>query len=354
MHDFTWQMPAPMGGTRVVFGAGTARRLGDALDALGIERALILCSERRAPLADALAQATGNNRIAVSPVSASGMPRTAYDLLLADQERTGAEAVVALGGGSPIGLGKAWAAETRRPLVAIVTTYSGSEMAANWYIGDGPDRVGGSTDDALPKVAIYDPDLTLALPPRVSAASGMNAMAHAVETLYGPDTNPVFCTMAEDAVRRLCDSLPRIVADPENVEARHEALYAAWVAAAFRATSGIEHVLAQRVRSRFTLDHAHCHAISVPYAIAFNTEAASDAAARIARALGAGAAGPALYDLNVRLGLETGFGAIGMPEAGIGTIADTISKMAFPNPRALDRDGIRNLVAAAWAGDPIA
>lgn len=349
MHDFTWQTTD----TRVVFGSGAAGRLGDELDRLSVERALILCSPGRAHLADGIASATGLNRIAVAPVSTSGMTRAAFDLLKAEIARTGAEAVIALGGGSPIGLGKAWAAESRRPLVAVVTTYSGSEMAPNWYVGDGPERVGGTTADALPRTAIYDPDLTLALPPKVSAASGMNAMAHAVETLYAPDTNPVLCTMAEDAVRRLGVSLPRILDNPADRDARHEALYAAWVAAAFRATSGIEHVLAQRVRSRFTLDHAHCHAISVPYAIAFNAAAAPDAMARIGRALGVAGAAAGLYDLNVRLGLEPGFAAIGMPESGIGEIADRIAAMEFPNPRPAGRAEIAELVARAWAGRPV-
>ena len=346
MEPFIWQTPT----TRVVFGAGTAKTLGDELDRLSIERALILCSQGRAALADELARTVGENRAAVSPVSAEGMPQDAYDLLKADVERTGAEALVALGGGSPIGLAKVWAAETARPMLSVVTTYSGSEMQNNWYIGDTLDRVQGASDDALPRTAIYDPDLTLGLPAKISAASGMNAMAHAVETLYGPDTNPVLCTMAEEAIRRLGRSLPRIADDPGDADARSEALYGAFVAAAFRARAGLEHVLAQRVRSRFTLNHAHCHAVSVPYAIAANAAAAPEAMAAIGRALGVDDAGRGLYDFNRRIGLETGFGAIGMPEDGIDEIADIVAGMEFPNPRRFDRAELREIVAQAWAG----
>ncbi|MEK9644261.1 MAG: iron-containing alcohol dehydrogenase [Alphaproteobacteria bacterium] len=336
---------------RTVFGPGTAKSLGDELDRLLVERALILCSPGRAAIAQELADSVGDNRAAVSPVSTEGMPQDAYDLLKADVERTGAEALVALGGGSPIGLGKAWAAETGHPMVAVVTTYSGSEMQNNWYIGDTLDRVQGASDTALPRTAIYDPDLTMDLPAKVSAASGMNAMAHAVETLYGPNTNSVLNTLAEDAIRRLGQSLPKIVDDPSDRAARHDALYAAWLAAAFRARAGLEHALAQRVRSRFTLNHAECHAISVPYAIAANATAASDAMEIIEHALGVEDAGTGLWEFNRRLGLNTGFGALGMPEDGIDEIADILDGMTFANPVAMDRSALRDVVAQAWAGE---
>ncbi len=347
MDPFVYDKRLP----RTVFGVGTANSLGDELDLLSVERALILCSPGRATVARELADLVGGNRAGVSPVSAEGMPREAYDLLKADVARTGAEALVALGGGSPIGLAKAWAAETERPMLALVTTYSGSEMQNNWYIGDTLDRVQGASDTALPRTVIYDPNLTADLPPKISAASGMNAMAHAVETLYGPDTNPVLNALAEEAIRRLGRSLPEIVDNPADTDARHDALYAAWIAAAFRARAGLEHALAQRVRSRFTLSHAECHAVSVPYAIAANAVAAPDAMKAIERALGLGDAGTGLWEFNRRLGLETGFGALGMLEDGIDEIADILAGMTFSNPVSFDRAGLREVVAQAWAGE---
>jgi maleylacetate reductase len=346
MEPFIYDKRLP----RTVFGEGTAKSLGDELDRLSVERALILCSPGRAAVAQELADLVGGNRAAVSPVSAEGMPQEAYDLLKADVARTGAEGLVALGGGSPIGLAKVWAAETEQPMVALVTTYSGSEMQNNWYIGDTLDRIQGASDTALPRTVIYDPGLTMGLPAKVSAASGMNAMAHAVETLYGPNTNPVLNTLAEDAIRRLGESLPRIVDDPSDRDARHDALYAAWLAAAFRARAGLEHALAQRVRSRFTLNHAECHAISVPYAIAANAAGAPEAMRRIERALSVEDAGTGLWEFNRRLGLETGFRGLGMPEDGIDEIADILDGLTFANPVAMDRTALRDVVAQAWAG----
>ena len=180
----------------------------------------------------------------------------------------------------------------------------------------------------------------------------MNAMAHATESLYGPDTNPVIQTMAEDAIRRLGENLPRIVDNPRDLTARTEVLYAAWIAAGFRATSGLEHVMAQRVRSRFGLDHARTHAISVPYGIAYNRAAAPEAMERIARALGTMDAARGLYDLNVRLGLKTGYQALGMPEDGIDDAARIVSGMTFPNPRPTPFEDVRTAIAEAFAGQP--
>ena len=193
-----------------------------------------------------------------------------------------------IGGGSPIGFAKTVAANAGLRSIAVVTTYSGSEMASSWSIGAGPDRMAGDDDDCLPLTAIYDPDLTLSLPPRISAASGMNAMAHAVETLYGPDINPVVEVLAINgggaARRQACRAWST---SPDDIDARTDALYGAWLAAAFRAQAGVEHALAQRVRQAFGLDHSHCHAIFTPYAIAFNAKAAPHAMDLIARALGA-------------------------------------------------------------------
>ena len=129
----------------------------------------------------------------------------------------------------------------------------------------------------------------------------MNAMAHAVETLYGPDLDPVTASLAEEAIRRLGASLPEIVRDPRSTSARTDALYGAWLAGAFRTTPGLEHALAQRVRQWFGLDHARTHAVMLPYAVAFNRAHAPAAMGRIERALGVGDAAQGLYQMNVRL-----------------------------------------------------
>ena len=280
-ENFVYQSQA----VRVLFGHGKVQSVPAELELHRRTRALILCTASSRPTVERV-QAAG--RIAdFHQLPKTGDARERLARLVDHAKQKNADSVVVIGGGSPIGFAKTIAAKEGLRSVAVVTTYSGSEMASSWSIGAGPDRIAGDDDNCLPLTAIYDPDLTLTLPPRTSAASGMNAMAHAVETLYGPDLNPVVDGLAANAVALLGSSLPQVVDRPDDIAARTDALYGAWLAAAFRAQAGIEHALAQRVRQSFGLDHSHCHAFFTPYSIAFNAKAAPRAMERIAMALGA-------------------------------------------------------------------
>jgi maleylacetate reductase len=337
---------------RIVFGAGAIAALRAEADLHKISRLLVLCSPSRADFARKLIAPVADRCLGFCDTAGQTMPRDAFDRILAELKRYDADGFIVIGGGSPIGLAKAAAATSGLPYIAVVTTYSGSEMAARWYIGAAENRVNGESVAALPATAIYDPELTLDLPPSVSAASGVNAMAHAVESLYGIDTNPVVQTMAEEAVRLLGASLPRVVQNPRDLAARTDVLYAAWLAGNFRATVGLEHAMAQRMRQWFNLDHARTHAIATPYAIGFNASAAPDAMRRIERALGVKDAARGLYDLNVRLGLPTGFKDLGLKETDIDKAVDVVSAVKITHPRPISKTELRNVIGQSFAGAP--
>ena len=260
MNRFTYRSDP----VRIVFGAGAITALRAEAEHHNMSRLLVLCSKTRANFARRVTAAVADRIVGFCDTAGQTMPQDAFDRITADIKRLSADGFIVVGGGSPIGLAKAAAATTKIPYIAVVTTYSGSEMAARWYIGVADNRVSGDGAAALPATTIYDPELTLDLPAPVSAASGMNAMAHAVESLYGIDTNPVVQAMAEEAVRLLGSSLPRVVQNPRDLAARTDALYGAWLAANFRAKVGLEHAVAQRVRQWFNLDHAQTHAIATP------------------------------------------------------------------------------------------
>jgi maleylacetate reductase len=337
---------------RIVFGPGAIGALRAEADFHKMSRLMVLSSKSRADHARAVTAAIADRCVGFCDASAPNMPREAFDRIVDDIKRFNADGFVVFGGGSPIGLAKAAAATTKVPFIAIVTTYSGSEMAARWYVGVAANRVGGDDRAALPATAIYDPELTLKLPPRMSAASGMNAMAHAVESLYGIDTNPVVQTMAEEAVRRLGSSLPRVVQNPRDLAARTDAMYGAWLAANFRAAVGLEHAIAQRVRQWFNLDHAHTHAVATPYAVSFNSAAAPEAMERIKHALGVSDAARGLYDLNVRLGLPTGLKGLGMREADIAKAIDVVAAVKITHPRPVTKTDLADIIGQAYAGEP--
>ena len=337
---------------RIVFGAGAVAALRDEIEFHKISRLVVLCSPTRADFARRVTAPVADRCVGFCHTAGQHMPREAFEHIIGEMKRLNADGFIVIGGGSPIGLAKATAATTGLPYIAIVTTYSGSEMAARWYIGVADNRVNGESVTALPATAIYDPELTLDLPPRFSAASGMNAMAHAVESLYGIDTNPIVQAMAEEAIARLGASLPRVVQNPRNLDARTDVLYGAWLAANFRAEVGLEHAIAQRVRQWFNLDHAHTHAVATPYAIGFNSTAAPEAMARIKRALGASDAARGLYDLNARLGLPTGLKGLGLREEDIGKAVDIVAAVKITHPRPVSKADLADIIRQAFFGEP--
>jgi alcohol dehydrogenase class IV len=258
------------------------------------------------------------------------------------------KSLLAFGGGSAIGLGKALAYETGLPLAAIATTYSGSEMTTVWGNSDGTMKRTFRNTEVAPRLVLYDPELTYGLTRAVSAASGMNAIAHCVEAEYAPERGPVTSGFALEGLTRLASSLPIVVDEPDDASARYDALLGAHVAGrALDMTSmGLEHKLAHVMGGRFGLNHAEAHAALVPWVTAWNAPAAPEAMVRMAAALGTDDAAGALIDLARALQIrplgQLGFTAEGIPEA-----AALIGSMKFPNPRPVDVEGVRWILERA-------
>jgi len=337
---------------RILFGCGRVAKVGEEAERLKMTRALVLCSQGRGELGQSIGARLGTRHAGVCNAARPGMPSAAFDEIVAEFKRVSADGFVCVGGGSPIGLAKAVAAATKIPFIAVVTTYSSSEMAPRWYLGAGADKRSGDSSAALPANAIYDPELTVDLPFATTAASCMNAMAHAVESLYGPDANPIVLALAEEAARRIAAALPRLKADRKNIDARTDALYGAWLAAAFRASIGLSHNIAQRVRQNFGTEHARTHAAVLPYAAAFSLVGAPGAKERLARALGTDDPAPALYGINVACGLPSGLKALGLREEDIPRAVDVVAKRKFPCPRRCSPADIENVIRQAFAGQP--
>lgn len=347
VDNFVFTSPAP----RVLFGRGTIDAVAKELDLHKIERAFILCGGSAMEVARRMVAASPKHNIEILRLSDPGITAQDFNRAVDHAKKSGANGFITMGGGTPIGLGKSLAANTGMRYVAIPTTYSGSEMASNWTYGKGKETKSGASLSALPSTAIYDPDLTLGLPPLMSGQSGMNAMAHAVESLYGADRSPVVETQAEEAVRLLGLNLPRVVDKPDDIEARTGALYGAWLAAAFRAQVGIEHAIAQKVRTRYGLSHAGSHSVMVPYSLAFNRHAAKYAMERIERALGVPDAGLGLYEFNRRLGIPTGLKDLGMKASDIEDAADFIAASPIANPRPVSRADLLEVITQAFHGE---
>ena len=336
---------------RVVFGAGSVAELAKEVDRLGAKRALLLATPGRTAMVKSVADPLGFRVAGVFDRVVMHTP-----LELAEEARRLAASVqadccVVVGGGSTIGFGKAIALTSALPLLAVPTTYSGSEMTTIWGISEGGAKKTGRDPKVLPKTVIYDPALTLDLPPHVSAASGMNAMAHCVEALYAHDGNPIVSMMAEEGIRALASALPRVMENPKDIDARADALYGAWLAGCTISTTSIalHHKLCHVLGGSFNLPHAETHSIVLPHAVRYN-ESAAEAMRRIERALGKRDAAAAIYDLEKKLRLPLRLADIGMKEQDLERAARIAADAPYPNPRKVEYAPVLELLRHAYEG----
>jgi len=337
--------------SRVVFGAGSVAQLAAEVDRLGARRALVLSTPGRAADVKRIAATLGARYAGLYDKAVMHTPlEVAQDARRVAQELD-ADCCVAVGGGSTIGLGKAIALTTGLPVLAVPTTYSGSEMTPIQGFTEGGIKRTQRDAKMLPKTVIYDPELTLGLPLATSAASGMNAIAHCVEALYALGANPVVTLMAEEGIRALAAAVPAIVRDPRDAKARSEALYGAWLAGVCLNTGiALHHKLCHTLGGTWNLPHAETHAIVLPHAVRYNRDAAPEAMARIARALGAKEAATGLYDLEVKLGLKMKLADLGIAEGDLERAAKIALDAPYPNPAPITYDGVLALLKRAHAG----
>lgn len=339
---------------RVVFGVGALSCLEREIGLLGAQRALVLSTPEQKAQAEDVARRLGGRCAGVFAEAVMHVPIETARRARAEAARLGADCAVAIGGGSTTGLAKAIALESSLPILAIPTTYAGSEMTTIYGITEGGLKKTGRDARVLPRTVIYDPELTLGLPVGLSATSGMNAIAHAVEALYAVDANPVISMMAEEGIRALASGLPAVLAAPRDLDARSNALYGAWLCgiALNGCAMALHHKLCHTLGGSFNLPHAETHTVVLPHAVAYNAKAAPEAMRRIARALGAEHAATGLFALEQRLATPTSLKAIGMPADGLDRAAEIAVSAPYPNPRALDRAAIRALLDDAYHGRP--
>lgn len=343
---FTHDVHAP----RVVFGPGALDRIPAELERLGAGRVLLICTPRRGDAAERVAAAAGARLAGIFDGARTHVPAEVADAALDEARRLDADLCIAVGGGSAIGVAKAVALGDGPPYVAVPTTYSGSEMTTIWGISADGLKATGRDPRVLPRTVLYEPALTWSLPPAVTAASGMNALAHCVEALYAHDGTPVTSLMAEEGIRALAANLPGAVRDGADGEARSGALYGAWLAgsALGAVAMGLHHRICHVLGGSFDLPHAETHAVILPHVAAFNAPAAREAMQRTAGALGVDDAAGGLYDLRAALGCPASLRELGMPQGQLDAAADRVMESPYPNPRPFRAEDVRALLRAAW------
>lgn len=341
---------------RVVFGLGSVDRVAGEAERIGMQRAMVVITGSARATGDAIIEALGWRCALPFAEVRQHVPEDLAATARAAATEAGVDGIVAVGGGSAIGLAKVVAVASGAPLVAVPTTYAGSEMTPIYGITGAHKRTGRDVR-ALPQLVIYDPSLTVTLPPHITAASGFNALAHCVEALYAPGVDPLVALQAEEAIRALSGALPASVAAPGDLTARGWALYGAYLAGSALAVAGtaLHHRLCHVLGGTFGLDHAAAHAVMLPYVAAFNAPAAPEALACVAVSLGGradpGYAAAQLHDLAQATGAPTSLAAIGMPASGLDQAAElAVAEVGDSNPRPVHFPAIRALLQAALEG----
>jgi maleylacetate reductase len=338
---------------RVIFGRGTAdRKLAGVVDDLAVRRVLVIVAGPEAPLARRLVAPFSERVAGVFTDVRPHVPVEVAEAARAAVARCGADAVLSIGGGSTTGTAKAVALTTGLPIVAVPTTYAGSEVTPVWGLTDHGRKTTGTDRRVLPRVVLYDPELSATLPVGLSVVSGLNAVAHCVEAFWGPRANPVTSLMAEEGLRALAAGLRGVIRDPGGLEPRSGVLYGAWLAGTVFATagSGLHHKICHVLGGAYDLPHAETHAVVLPHVTALVASSLPDVDARVSAALGAPAGTPAadaLAALARRLGAPTALRELGLPEDELGAATQLVAEQVPDRSQA----DIEALLSAAWRGD---
>lgn len=339
-------------GQTVVFGAGQLNRVGQELAAFGFQRAVILSTPHQAHMAENLANKIGNLSVGTFNDATMHTPVDVTLAALRKIEMLKADCIVAIGGGSTIGLGKAISLRTGLPQIAIPTTYAGSETTPILGQTEGGRKTTLTNDKVLPKAILYDPELVATLPIAMTVTSALNAMAHAAEALYAQNRSRESDVLALQGLRSFSLALPNVLENPSDLEAREETQRGAWACGTVLGSVGmaLHHKLCHTLGGSFNLPHAETHAVILPHAIAYNSSAASAELAPISELLGGATPGTSLWNFAKRMNAPTALRDLGMLEVDIGLAVEVALSNPYWNPRAITEDGLRKLLTNAWAG----
>jgi maleylacetate reductase len=339
---------------RVRFGEGIRREIRAEVERLGCKRALVLSTPAQADAAMEVAADLNGLAAGIFTRAAMHTPVEVTAEALEHAKSIDADCLVALGGGSTTGLGKAIAYRTDLPQIVVPTTYAGSEVTA--ILGQTENGVKTTVTDPKiqPEVILYDAELVRSLPVAMTVTSALNAMAHAAEALYAQNRNPMSTMIAIEGLKAFAAALPRVLDTPGDLNARGETLYGAWLCGTVLGQVGmaLHHKLCHTLGGSFNLPHAETHAVVLPHAVAFNARAVPDLLAPVTQIFGGSNPGQALFDFAKSIGAPTALRDLGLKQDDLSEAAELATRKPYWNPQPVTRPAINELLRAAWAGDP--
>ncbi len=346
--NFTYK-PLPW---NITFAPGAVSNIRGMVEGLGFSKALILSTSGQSQNAQIVASHLGELIVGHFDQAKMHVPIETVKEASNLAKRLGADCTVSIGGGSTTGLGKALALRKNLPNIAIPTTYAGSEMTNIWGITEKGKKVTGRDDIVVPNLVIYDPELTLSLPPSVVGPSGLNALAQAVVNVATDAPNTMVSLMALEAIKDIAENLPAIISEPENLDARSKVLYGSSMAGASlgTGTTSLHHKLCHTFGGAFKTPHAETHAILLPHSVAYNAKATADGSQAVADAMGVTDAAIGIRDLALKVGAPTALKDIGISEQDIGKAVEIVLGMDFHNPEPITETRLRHMMENAYHG----
>ncbi|GAB2556670.1 maleylacetate reductase [Kribbella endophytica] len=339
--------------SRVVFGAGALDQVAGEVELLEISRTLVIATGSARDAADVVELGLGERFAGRIDEVRQHVPVERADAARAKAAEIRADGIVALGGGSAIGLAKAIALYSGLPIVAVPTTYAGSEMTPVWgQTADGSKTTG--TDLAvLPRTVVYDPVLTRGLPLAITAASVANALAHCVEATWTVKADPITEITAVEGARALHDGLLAVIEDRNDLDARGNLLYGASLAGSALASAGtgLHHKLCHLLGGTYGLPHAETHAAVLPQVTHLNAAAVPRAKSRLESAIQAEDLATGLYDFFSTTGVPTSLRALGLTEQQAREAARQFAATNPVNIVPVDEATLTDLLLAAWSGE---
>jgi alcohol dehydrogenase class IV len=339
--------------SRIVFGRGrAATSLADEADRLGFQRVLLVSSEREyAEAAASLADVLGERVVSRFTGVRQHVPASVADEVRALAAKDRVDGILSIGGGSTTGTAKILALTSGIPILAIPTTYAGSELTPVWGMTTAARKSTGVDHRVQPRTVIYDSNLVVGLPFDMAVASGLNAMAHCIEALWSERSNPAAAALAVEGVRALGSGLHLL---PSDSAAGADLLqYGGMLGGMSFATvgSGLHHKICHVLGGAFDLPHAQTHAVVLPNVVEFTAPGAPENAARIAAALGSTSAGDGLRALVDEVGAPRTLRELGMRPDQLDEAIDLVAaKLPIDNPRPVTREAIADILGAAYGG----
>ncbi|MEO1459122.1 MAG: maleylacetate reductase, partial [Pseudomonadota bacterium] len=287
----------------VAFGAGIRREIAAHAEAAGAARVLVLTTPPQEALGRELAERLGPRAVGVCARAAMHTPVEVTEEAAAVLAAAGADSVLAAGGGSTVGLGKALARRTGAAQIVLPTTYAGSECTPILGETEGGVKTTMKDPRLLPGTVLYDPELVATLPVAMTVTSALNAMAHAVEALYAEDRSAETDRLAMLGLTAFREALPGVMADPADLAAREATQRGAWACGTVlgRVGMALHHKICHTLGGSFDTPHAETHAIMLPHTVGFNAGAVPDQLQPLADLFGS-TPGAGLFDFSAQIG----------------------------------------------------